>query len=97
MTIPVNAVKPPLWPVSTVCPFLLPVCLFVCLSALKLHVGYGVRVCVCACTCLPLFALFKFLLVEVEIHGCSMDLVCIDILLKADLGKKRIIVMQVKQ
>lgn len=30
MTILVIAVKPPLWPVSTVCPFLLPVCLSVC-------------------------------------------------------------------
>lgn len=32
MTILVIAVKPPLWPVSTVCPFLLPVCLCACLS-----------------------------------------------------------------
>lgn len=57
MTIPVNAVKPPLWPVSTVCPFLLPVCLSICLlwSCTLATMCVHVRVC--------LFAHSKFLLV----------------------------------
>ncbi len=68
MTIPVNAVKPPLWPVSTVCPFLLPVCLSVCL----LWSCMLAMMCVCMYMSASVCPFRVFILVYyVEIHGCE--------------------------
>ncbi len=76
MTIPVIAVKPPLWPVSTVCPFLLPVCLSICLLRRCMLAMMCVHVHVCLCLSIQRFY------VGLLCRNAWMwtDLVCIDIL-----------------